>query len=68
MDGYQIALLMKPIGFLVMMLCIVAPIKWLFIRLFPEGRVKALLLKETNRRGSAAAQKHLPARGSKQPA
>jgi len=61
MEGYQLALLLKPLGLLLMMVCIVAPLKWLFIRFFPNGRVKTLLLKETNRGRPGTPQKHLPA-------
>lgn len=48
MEPWVIALMLKPLGLLVFMLVIVAPLKWLFVRFFPNGRLKRLLLIRTN--------------------
>ena len=43
MEGYQWAILLKPLGFVVIMCGIVFPIKWLCWNLIPEGRVRRFL-------------------------
>lgn len=43
-----LAMILKPFLAFLILLCIVAPLKWLFIRYFPAGRMKTLLLRRTN--------------------
>lgn len=43
-----ISMALKPFIALVIMIGIVAPLKWLFIKLFPEGKIKRFLLRRTN--------------------
>lgn len=48
MEPYVLAMILKPLIALIILLCIVAPLKWLFVRYFPNGRIKRLLLIRTN--------------------
>lgn len=43
MDGWQLGLLLKPLIALAIMVLIVLPIKWLFWKLIPEGKLKRVL-------------------------
>lgn len=48
MSTILLSLVLKPLFMLILLLCIVAPLKWLFVRFFPNGRVKTFLLRRTN--------------------
>jgi len=48
MEPWLLALILKPLVFLLIMAVIVAPLKYLFVKHFPEGRVKRVLLTRTN--------------------
>ena len=50
-----LAILLKPLVALILFGLIVLPLKLLFVRFFPNGKVKAFLLRDleqTNRRGN----------------
>jgi hypothetical protein len=44
MEGWQIALFLKPLGILLIMTLVVFPIKWLMLKFIPEGKVRRFLL------------------------
>lgn len=44
MSGWQIGLMLKPLLILAFMIVIVFPIKWLILKVIPEGRIKRILL------------------------
>ena len=44
MQNWHWALLLKPFVMLFIGVVFIAPLKWLFIRYFPAGRVKRVLL------------------------
>jgi len=43
MSSWQLAVVLKPLGMLLIMVAIVLPIKWIFWKLIPEGRIKRIL-------------------------
>lgn len=43
MQGWQLGLLLKPFIAFAIMVAIVLPIKWLFWKLLPEGKLKRIL-------------------------
>lgn len=45
---WWIAILLKPVFALVFMVCLVLPLKLAFLKWFPEGRAKRLLLVKLN--------------------
>lgn len=43
MEPWQLAMLFKPLGLLILFVGILLPLKWLFHKIIPEGRLKRLL-------------------------
>jgi hypothetical protein len=46
--GMALALVLKPILLLAFFVVLVAPLKWLFVRTWPEGPLKQRLLRRIN--------------------
>lgn len=43
MDGWQLSILLKPLIAILIMVGIVVPIKWIFWKLIPPGKLKKIL-------------------------
>ena len=49
MEPWQLAIALKPLGMVAFTTCVLYPVRRLTQRYFPEGRVKRVLLWQTNR-------------------
>jgi len=48
MKSWEWAVALRPLGALLIMLCVVAPIRWAIMRKIPEGKLRRLLLTRLN--------------------
>ena len=46
METWTIAILLRPIGFFILFVLVIAPISWLLYKIIPAGKLKVFLFKD----------------------